>query len=711
MTFYFSGNVADQNDVPVVGADVYVYADGYLADLVDAAGSVVANPVRSTANGFYEAFVKNDGEVKADIYWGGRRRYIREVSRAAEVASYAATALAASGPNYANTAAGLAATTNGQTFAVDETTTIAVYRRDAGPVATFLRRYPKDVTAASGSSQVGFVQPGTGAATRNVQAKLRETVSPEDFGAIGDGSLHPLSELYGTLAAAQAVYPFATALTQQIDYCAIVSAINAATYTSHGAFYHSGPEVRLRNGAVYRMGADTIQLKKSVRIRGAGSGLPWTSMAALQWAAGATGIIVHRFNTIGAGVEGSPTTGADGTVLEGFRMIGAIGTADAFGGHGVWLRARAVVRDVYVQGFTANGINVVAQAGGGGALEGNANCFQIHGGRVQDCGGHGVYTAGADANAGVGTSIDVTANRLWGIWDSAFLGNSWFGCHTDSNGVEYSGATPVKSAYASFGGVSYHAVPGATEAQLRTTQPGTDRTRWRACTTTGYAIAWTGSNPTGTYRQGGGYYSDNANASSLFSGCYSEGGQGLTWLSQNSLALGGSLYVCPVETGVALEARQSALWSRQGFVSAGTSIAGKTITVQIGGVAENGATLRFTHSDDTAPWSLNRNGGDWAMMHADTTSRIAWRMTGELTAEQFGSGVNQPYVFGVPRLGLGSGADARRQTTGTAAPVSGAWGRGEIVWNVAPSASGKVGWVCVTAGTPGTWKAFGPIDA
>jgi len=44
-----------------------------------------------------------------------------------------------------------------------------------------------------------------------------------------------------------------------------------------------------------------------------------------------------------------------------------------------------------------------------------------------------------------------------------------------------------------------------------------------------------------------------------------------------------------------------------------------------------------------------------------------------------------------------------------AAPTVGTWARAEIVFNSAPSASGTVGWVCVTAGTPGTWKAFGTI--
>ena len=46
-----------------------------------------------------------------------------------------------------------------------------------------------------------------------------------------------------------------------------------------------------------------------------------------------------------------------------------------------------------------------------------------------------------------------------------------------------------------------------------------------------------------------------------------------------------------------------------------------------------------------------------------------------------------------------------------AAPTTGTWARGEYVYNSAPAASGNVGWICVTAGTPGTWKTWGTIGA
>jgi hypothetical protein len=48
---------------------------------------------------------------------------------------------------------------------------------------------------------------------------------------------------------------------------------------------------------------------------------------------------------------------------------------------------------------------------------------------------------------------------------------------------------------------------------------------------------------------------------------------------------------------------------------------------------------------------------------------------------------------------------------GTAAPTTGTWKRGDVVMNSTPSAGGTPGWVCTTAGTPGTWKAMSNVAA
>jgi hypothetical protein len=51
------------------------------------------------------------------------------------------------------------------------------------------------------------------------------------------------------------------------------------------------------------------------------------------------------------------------------------------------------------------------------------------------------------------------------------------------------------------------------------------------------------------------------------------------------------------------------------------------------------------------------------------------------------------------------------KSTGTAAPTTGTWAVGDKVWNTEPSATEYVGWICVSAGTPGTWKGFGVIQS
>jgi hypothetical protein len=77
---YISGNAVDQNQIPVVGAQVYVRAGGDLTTLEDVNGGPLANPLVTGADGFFEAYsVSTDSHV-LDIYWGGRLRYVQEVS-------------------------------------------------------------------------------------------------------------------------------------------------------------------------------------------------------------------------------------------------------------------------------------------------------------------------------------------------------------------------------------------------------------------------------------------------------------------------------------------------------------------------------------------------------------------------------------------------------------------------------------------------------
>jgi hypothetical protein len=99
------------------------------------------------------------------------------------------------------------------------------------------------------------------------------------FGSIADGTAHPLSERFATLAAAQAVYPFALALTQQIDYCAIQAALNAAGLAGGGTVF-------LSPGVHYIGGLYGLQIYyDDVEFIGAGSGTSVIYIA--DWQTGA----------------------------------------------------------------------------------------------------------------------------------------------------------------------------------------------------------------------------------------------------------------------------------------------------------------------------------------------------------------------------------------------------------------------------------------
>lgn len=46
---------------------------------------------------------------------------------------------------------------------------------------------------------------------------------------------------------------------------------------------------------------------------------------------------------------------------------------------------------------------------------------------------------------------------------------------------------------------------------------------------------------------------------------------------------------------------------------------------------------------------------------------------------------------------------------GDAAPSSGQYQKGDIVWNSNPKEDAHVGWICIAGGAPGTWRPFGKI--
>lgn len=128
-----------------------------------------------------------------------------------------------------------------------------------------------ELAASGGAALVGAIQTGTGARLRTVQAKLRESVSVRDFGAVGDGFEHPLSEFYATLAAAQVDFPAATSLTNLIDGLAIQAAIDSV-YANTGNGNTPGRGTVYIPAGRYRGNTGSISVPNNFEIYGDGPG-------------------------------------------------------------------------------------------------------------------------------------------------------------------------------------------------------------------------------------------------------------------------------------------------------------------------------------------------------------------------------------------------------------------------------------------------------
>jgi len=106
------------------------------------------------------------------------------------------------------------------------------------------------VTKKAAINQLGFLQAGTGAVTRTAQAKMRETVSVLDFGAVGDGVADDTAAIQAAHAAsAKVYYPRGVYKINWAESTALV------TYTSTDRISITGDGAKLYDTRVYATGS------------------------------------------------------------------------------------------------------------------------------------------------------------------------------------------------------------------------------------------------------------------------------------------------------------------------------------------------------------------------------------------------------------------------------------------------------------------------
>jgi len=274
------------------------------------------------------------------------------------------------------------------------------------------------------SSDVTFSQSGSGAASRTVEAKLRETVSVRDFGAVGDGTTD--------------------------DHAAFVDAI--------ASLGDAGGQVFVPRGR-YRMSQQLV-LTRGVHLTGERQGsnpgyvgsteYPYPTDilgSALYFDSGVPGLILYEHtdepdtNTVVASLTAHPDSSpyyefpsARNSIIENLAILSAGGGTTST--HGIELRCVARLENLRIERFGGNGVEISASADvtQSGTNYGIADLAMLVNVYCVRNGGDGFHLEGRDANVIKLDSCNAQVNSGWGFNDEGLAGNCYVNCHAATNG-------------------------------------------------------------------------------------------------------------------------------------------------------------------------------------------------------------------------------------------------------------------------------------
>ena len=513
------------------------------------------------------------------------------------------------------------------------------------------------------------------------------------------------------------------------DGTAFVAALSYLKSTRVPFAYGKGAGALFIPAGRYFLGTTTLDLTFGTGLIGEAAGqASGSGGTVLRWSPDTTGIRTQAVNTIGAtGADNAWTDYSAGRVdirdlsLDGGFLPSSMADSEA---HGIHLRVTASLHNVAIVNFAGDGVFARAVAGGGDGGEGNANVSYFERVFVQGC-RNGFYLDSADVNACTFVSCNGNANRRWGFWDSSFLGNTYIGCHAAANGWDGSiGSVPTACTYSSN---RYFVVPGQ-EAWCSTNAPsGTTASNqgWGYLSAGGdyntVITAWTSGR---TYRSGGAYFSDEANARNVFVGCYSESDQNTSLMTGGLETVVGGLHAAGLMNGLCAPYRGFSNGSNLGltsgaFVASSDNYIAKPQSFLGGGISLPTGVLTTSHpvhspySDIGLQWGFTPDGSFDAknLWWGRGGTMETFRITGPNTTEQFGSSGAKPDHIHLMKVAIGPFGGGRIISVDTAAPSGGAHAQGEIVFNQGPTLSSPVLWQAVAGGTPGTWRAIYGVGA
>ncbi|MHC9323321.1 phage head-binding domain-containing protein, partial [Escherichia coli] len=109
---------------------------------------------------------------------------------------------------------------------------------------------------SKGDALIGVRQPFTGAVTITQHENNALFLNVKQFGAIGDGKYHPLSEWFSSISEAKSLYPFVDSLSQSIDWAAWQAALNTGKviYGTDNAYVITDTLTPVSGGGIIGLG-------------------------------------------------------------------------------------------------------------------------------------------------------------------------------------------------------------------------------------------------------------------------------------------------------------------------------------------------------------------------------------------------------------------------------------------------------------------------
>lgn len=126
--------------------------------------------------------------------------------------------------------------------------------------------------------------------------------------------------------------------------------------------------------------------------------------------------------------------------------------------------------------------------------------------------------------------------------------------------------------------------------------------------------------------------------------------------------------------------------------------------MQYGIYITSGDKTRYSASGNTVFYAQDAG----ARFHADTNDPLKFlndNLLSSAIGAQIIGGLNELIAAGPQRGAI------YPVLTGDAAPTTGTWQQGDVVWEIYPQEGQPLGWACTVAGTPGTWSPFGAVQS